>query len=213
VGRRARVAICNAYRRRRIARSNLLAHLNPIHGDKISLEPNTDRERQTGVTVRIGLFALFVLTLAACSSGATQEQVTTPPAGFDEAFTVGLTEDRQSALLRFEVDSELANSRGVSWRLEEWSGSSWESKWILAGEALTIDEWNDGDYAVGAIEVVGVGPDAVPLPDLGSDGYHRVCQGFGESATSDCGLVPVEPTDPNSAATTMQPTTTLATDG
>ncbi len=164
------------------------------------------------MTPRSGFAALFVLALTGCGSAATDDQVASSPPGFDEAFTVGLTEDRQSALLRFEPDSELAQSRGVSWRLEEWSGSSWESRWILAGEAFTVEEWNEGDYAVGSVEVMGVGPDVLPMPAVSTGEYRRICHGFDDSDAEGCGTVPLEPTDPNSAATTVQPTTTVPND-
>ncbi len=165
------------------------------------------------MTVRSGISALLILTLTACTSAANDDPVTLPPPEFDEAFTVGLTEDRQSALLRFESGSELAESRGVGWRLEEWNGSSWESEWILAGEAFTLEEWDDGDYGIGDVEIFGVGPDVVPLPPLSTEEYHRVCHGIDGSDDADCGVVPAQPTEPNSAATPVpEPTTTVPND-
>jgi len=170
-------------------------------------------QRQTCMVFRTSFTALVLLALTACSSGGTNDQRASAPPTFDEAFTVGLTEDRQTALLRFDPESDLAEIRGVAWRLEEWNGTSWESKWILAGGAFRLEAWSDGNYDVGSVGVHGVGPDVVPLPTLAAGVHHRVCHGLDDSEPGGCGTLPAAPTEPNSAATTMpEPTTTVADD-
>ena len=167
------------------------------------------------MAIRVSITVVFLFVLTACSSASSDAQPGPPPPEFDEAFAIGITEDRESALLTFKPDSELAETRGLDWRLEQWNGSTWESKWILAGEAFTIQEWSGGPYSVGDVGLFGIGPDVVALPQLSTGEYHRICHGPDDSTVpSGCGTVPFEPTEPNSAATTTpEPSTTIAIDG
>lgn len=115
------------------------------------------------------------VALASCTSD-NFDPTDVPPT--QNAFAIVGEPAAKAVDILIPADSELAESRGVAYRLDYWSDGTWSPEWLLAREPIPWSKWSDPDssLAIGGEESFGVGPDAVVLPDLG-DGWYRICSG------------------------------------